>query len=165
MKNRLTLILLSALTTALLAGCFGNNEDAKLRGQFVKGCLTTGLDDDTCKCAFDKMEEHYGIEKLRQLDKRPYDIPADFNQFSLNAMLVCAGKEPMPFPHEAPAQSPAHSPASVPEPETQLPLGDQDISTLDTPGHPTYEISPYALPGKEEETTSAPADTPPASSP
>ncbi len=163
MKIRTLVTLLPLLTAALLAGCFGNNEDAKIRGQFVKGCLTSGLDDDTCKCAFDKMEEHYGMEKLRQLEKRPYDLPADFEQFSLNSMLICAGKEPIPFPHEAPEQSPAPAPSATAEPETSLPLGEQDVSTLNAPGErPTYEISPNALPGKEGELTSAPTETSPA---
>lgn len=163
MKIRTLLTLLPLLTAALLAGCFGNNEDAKIRGQFVKGCLTSGLDDDTCKCAFDKMEEHYGMEKLRQLEKRPYDLPADFEQFSLNSMLICAGKEPMPFPREAPEQTPAPAPTAPagPEASLSLPLGEQDVSTLNAPGErPTYDIAPNALPRKESEVISAPAETP-----
>jgi hypothetical protein len=130
MKIRTLLTLLSLMTALLLSGCFGSNEDAKIRGEFIKGCLTSGLDDDTCKCAFDKMEEHYGMEKLRQLNKRPYDIPEDFNQFSLNSMLICAGKEPMPFPQEATDQSSASSPAPAAEPGAEVPVGDQDISSL-----------------------------------
>lgn len=151
MKIRTLLTLLSLLTAVLLSGCFGSNEDAKIRGQFVKGCLSSGLDDDTCKCAFDKMEEHYGMEKLRQLDKRPYDIPEDFNQFSLNAMLICAGKEPMPFPQETTDQNRASSPAPAAEPEAETSVGEQDISTVEGPNRrPAYEISPYALPNRRE---------------
>lgn len=37
MKIRTLLTLLSLLTAVLLSGCFGSNEDAKIRGQFVKG--------------------------------------------------------------------------------------------------------------------------------
>ena len=58
MKIQTSLIVVSV---ALLAsGCASKTER-----QFISGCKTGGIDGSTCSCIYDKLEDKYGVDGLK----------------------------------------------------------------------------------------------------
>lgn len=111
----------SATIALLLSGCFGTNEDARVRGEFIKGCLSTGtgMQKEDCSCAYDKLEGAYGKDRLEAFERHPENMPGDFMHVSLNAMLVCSGKPPLPG-MEPKSQAPAQATAPAPKPHGEV---------------------------------------------
>jgi hypothetical protein len=112
----------SAAVALLISGCFGTNEDAKTRGEFIKGCLSTGtgMQKEDCSCAYDKLESTYGKERLSAFERHPENIPGEFVNVSLNAMLVCSGKPPLPGMEPKKSQAPAQPKETVPKPPVEV---------------------------------------------
>lgn len=67
------------LTVALimLGLCACSSELEKVRGQFIDSCMSGGGSKSNCKCAIDKLQEHYGEKGLLAINAQGYP-PADF---------------------------------------------------------------------------------------
>ncbi|MCF0263473.1 hypothetical protein KW868_03215 [Acinetobacter guillouiae] len=58
MKTLTSLALISL--TLMIAGCASKTEC-----QFISGCKTGGIDGNTCSCIYDKLEDKYGEDGLK----------------------------------------------------------------------------------------------------
>lgn len=153
MTHRTFVAASTAALTLLLSGCFGANEDAKVRGEFLKGCMSSGLQKEDCSCAYDKLESTYGKERLQAFERHPENVPGDFMHVSLNATLVCTGKPPLPGMEP---KSPVQPSAPTPQPlgEVGGPVdGSRDYTEF---GTGEVQLAPGAL---EYPETVAPAET------
>ena len=59
MKIQTSLVLISLALMA--AGCA-----SKAERQFISGCKTGGIDGSTCSCIYDKLENKYGEDGLKE---------------------------------------------------------------------------------------------------
>lgn len=62
------------LMTTLVAGC--SDENSKVRGQFLAGCIQGGAPKAICTCTFEKLEAIYSPAELKALNK-PYATPPE----------------------------------------------------------------------------------------
>lgn len=76
-----------ATTVALLLGACGD-ENSKLRGEFVSGCVQGGSRKSACECLFAKLEEHYSPKELRALNQTRTP-PQEFKQVVANGVMSC----------------------------------------------------------------------------
>ena len=58
MKIQISLVLISVALMA--SGCASKTER-----QFISGCKTGGIDSSTCSCIYDKLENKYGEDGLK----------------------------------------------------------------------------------------------------
>ena len=58
MKTLTSLVLISLVM--MTAGCASKTER-----QFISGCKTGGIDGSTCSCIYDKLEDKYGEDGLK----------------------------------------------------------------------------------------------------
>jgi len=56
-----------------LSAC--SSELDKLRGKFVDNCVAGGASKSSCKCAFDKLQQHYGEQGLLAIEKQSVPPP------------------------------------------------------------------------------------------
>ncbi|WP_313642713.1 hypothetical protein [Stenotrophomonas sp.] len=78
------------LTTLLLSAC-GSDLD-RVRGQFIDSCMSGGgIKKSECKCAIDKLQDHYGEEGLVAIDQGGYP-PPDFVDQLVAASNLCRGR-------------------------------------------------------------------------
>ncbi|MCI1058782.1 hypothetical protein [Stenotrophomonas maltophilia] len=84
--SRLSASLLIPAITLMLGGC--TSELDKVRGQFIDSCMSSGAPKSNCKCAIDKLQDHYGEQGLVAINKqgRP---PSDFFDQLANAAEQC----------------------------------------------------------------------------
>lgn len=76
---------------ALLLGACSSDLD-KVRGQFIDSCMDGGgIKKSECKCAIDRLQEHYGEEGLVAIDQGGYP-PPDFVDQLLSASAQCQGR-------------------------------------------------------------------------
>ena len=74
------------LTTLLLSAC-GSDLD-RVRGQFIDSCMSGGgIKKSECKCAIDKLQDHYGEQGLVAINRQGYP-PSDFAE----QLFVAAGQ-------------------------------------------------------------------------
>ncbi|WP_151830247.1 hypothetical protein [Acinetobacter junii] len=59
MKIQTSLVLISVVLIA--SGCASKTER-----QFISGCKTGGIDGSTCSCIYDKLEDKYGEDGLKE---------------------------------------------------------------------------------------------------
>ena len=59
MKIQISLLLISVALMA--SGCASKTER-----QFISGCKTGGIDGSTCSCIYDKLENKYGEDGLKE---------------------------------------------------------------------------------------------------
>ena len=59
MKTLTSLVLISLVM--MTAGCASKTER-----QFISGCKTGGIDGSTCSCIYDKLENKYGEDGLKE---------------------------------------------------------------------------------------------------
>ncbi|MBJ9984013.1 hypothetical protein IAE19_00950 [Acinetobacter sp. S40] len=59
MKIQTSLALITL--TLMIAGCASKTER-----QFISGCKTGGIDGSTCSCIYDKLENKYGEDGLKE---------------------------------------------------------------------------------------------------
>ena len=59
MKIQTSLALI--ILTLMIAGCASKTER-----QFISGCKTGGIDGSTCSCIYDKLENKYGEDGLKE---------------------------------------------------------------------------------------------------
>lgn len=75
------------LSLLAVAGC--SDENSKLRGQFISGCIQGGGNKPICACTFKKLEEKYSPDELKDLNT-PYKAPPDdFMQDVVQFALAC----------------------------------------------------------------------------
>ena len=77
---------LVAAASLLLAAC--GDENAKLRGEFLSGCVRGGSPKSACECLFGKLEEHYSPKELRALNQTRTP-PPEFKQILGQGILAC----------------------------------------------------------------------------
>ena len=84
--SRLSVSLLIPAVTLILGGC--TSELDKVRGQFIDSCMSSGAPKSNCKCAIDKLQDHYGEQGLMAINRqgRP---PSDFLDQLANAAEQC----------------------------------------------------------------------------
>ncbi len=74
-------------TVFLLAGC--SDDNAKLKGEFIRGCLSGGADKAVCSCIYEKLEDKYGQEELLRinaLSQAPAPFLEDGAQFAMQCV-------------------------------------------------------------------------------
>ncbi|MFW1798515.1 hypothetical protein ACG9YX_00485 [Acinetobacter nematophilus] len=59
MKIQTSLVLISV--ALMVSGCASKTER-----QFISGCKTGGIDSSTCSCIYDKLENKYGEDGLKE---------------------------------------------------------------------------------------------------
>lgn len=79
-------MLLAATASLLLAAC--GDENAKLRGEFVSGCMQAGSRKSACECLFGKLEERYSPKELRALNQT-LNPPPEFKQVAAQGVMAC----------------------------------------------------------------------------
>lgn len=79
-------MLLVTTASLLLAAC--GDENAKLRGEFVSGCVQGGSRQSACQCLFGKLEVHYSPKELRVLNQTMNPPPA-FKQVIAQGVMGC----------------------------------------------------------------------------
>lgn len=57
-----------AVLLCLLALAACSDENSKLRGQFIAGCIQSGAPKSICACTFKKLEEKYSPSELKALN-------------------------------------------------------------------------------------------------
>lgn len=155
MIRRMTAMAASAAVALLISGCFGTNEDAKARGEFLKGCISSGLQKEDCSCAYDKLESTYGKERMLAFERHPENMPGDFMHVSLNATLVCTGKPPLPGMGPK-IQAPVQSTEPIPKPPGEVggPIdGARDYTEF---GNGDVQLAPGAVAPSGQTTEEAP---------
>ncbi len=73
--------------TFALSKC--GSETRQARSEFVAGCTQNGLAEVICKCAAEKVFEHYGDKAIVEM-QRSQVVPPDLPAFSLRATAKCA---------------------------------------------------------------------------
>lgn len=78
-----------AALLCLLALVACSDENSKLRGQFIAGCIQSGAPKSICACTFKKLEEQYSPAELQKINT-PYKAPPEsFVKDTMRAALAC----------------------------------------------------------------------------
>lgn len=82
-------LLLFSLSAVLLAGC-----ESREKREFNAGCQQGGLKRSICSCIYDRLEQHYSREVMRQMTNpeisQRMTPPHDFMDFAATATQQCA---------------------------------------------------------------------------
>lgn len=68
-----------------LAGC--SDENSKIRGEFIAGCVHGGLSKSVCACSFKKIEAKYSSTELHRMNSAPPS--ADFLRNYVTSVRAC----------------------------------------------------------------------------
>ncbi|WPD44486.1 hypothetical protein SD209_32165 [Pseudomonas aeruginosa] len=79
------------LMTAMVAGC--SDENSKVRGQFLAGCLQGGAPKAICACTFEKLEAIYSPAELKALNKAYTAPPEAFLKAVMAAAKACLAEQ------------------------------------------------------------------------
>lgn len=79
-------IALVALMT-LLQGC--GDENSRIKGEFIRGCIQTGGMKSTCNCVYDKFTDKYEATELERLSAPTTEPTDQVVQDLANAALAC----------------------------------------------------------------------------
>lgn len=79
-------MVLAAIGALFLGAC--GDENSKLRGEFVSGCVQGGSRKSACECLFGKLEEHYSPKELRALNQTRTP-PQEFKQVVAQGVMAC----------------------------------------------------------------------------
>ncbi len=74
-------------TVFLLAGC--SDDNAKLKGEFIRGCLSSGGNKTVCACVYERLEDKYGQEELLRintLSRAPAPFLEDGAEFAMQCV-------------------------------------------------------------------------------
>ncbi|AMJ57418.1 hypothetical protein AXG53_12780 [Stenotrophomonas sp. KCTC 12332] len=85
MTLRKRALLPMVIVVLALSAC--SSELDKVRGQFVDNCMSSGAPKSNCKCAIDKLQDHYGEQGLVAINRQGYP-PSDFAE----QLFVAAGQ-------------------------------------------------------------------------
>lgn len=73
MSLRKPVLLPMLMVVLALSAC--SSEFDKLRDKFVDNCVAGGAPKSSCKCTFDKLQEHYGEQGLLAIEKQSIPPP------------------------------------------------------------------------------------------
>ncbi|HEJ4043540.1 hypothetical protein LER27_13950 [Pseudomonas aeruginosa] len=80
-------IVIALFAIVALAGC--SDENSKVRGEFMAGCIKGGAGKSVCACTFEKLEKAYSPEQLKALNT-PYKAPPKiFIKDTLRFAMAC----------------------------------------------------------------------------
>lgn len=80
-------VVLALFAIVALAGC--SDENSKVRGEFMAGCIKGGAGKSICACTFEKLEKAYSPKQLKALNS-PYKAPPEtFIQDTLRFAIAC----------------------------------------------------------------------------
>lgn len=65
MKSKLAVLVISLPLT--IAAC--SDENSKVRGEFLAGCVQGGSPKSTCSCVFEKLQDVYTTAELQQMNR------------------------------------------------------------------------------------------------
>jgi hypothetical protein len=83
MRTKITLL----LSLFFIASC--SDENSKIRGQFIAGCIHSGVPKSICSCTFKKLESKYTPTELYELNQ-PYKVPpGSFMKDVMESALSC----------------------------------------------------------------------------
>lgn len=82
-------VMLVMLATGALASC--SFKEGKPRSAYVQGCMASGSTEKVCKCSWDGLKEHYGIDLLAGIDDAGV-LPPDFMQIANKTKLTCTAE-------------------------------------------------------------------------
>ena len=85
MTLRKRALLPMVIVVLALSAC--SSELDKVRGQFIDNCMSSGAPKSNCKCAIDKLQDHYGEQGLVAIKRQGYP-PSDFAE----QLFVAAGQ-------------------------------------------------------------------------
>lgn len=71
----------------VLAGC--SDEGSKERGQFISGCVQSGVSKSICICTWDKIEEKYTPKELKKINTPGKAPPEGFMRDVVTAAQHC----------------------------------------------------------------------------
>lgn len=80
-------IVLTLFAIAALAGC--SDENSKVRGEFMAGCIKGGAGKSICACTFEKLEKVYSPEQLKALNSSYKAPPEGFIKDTLRFAMTC----------------------------------------------------------------------------
>lgn len=86
MKNKI-LMGLVGVSILLVTGCSSDFEKG-----MKQSCRNTGGSRSFCSCFYDRMEEHYGEEKLEAIGMMQVRMPEGFEEVSFKSGQQCAHK-------------------------------------------------------------------------
>ncbi|MDH0897618.1 MULTISPECIES: hypothetical protein [unclassified Pseudomonas] len=84
MKSKLAVLVISLPLT--ITAC--SDENSKVRGEFLAGCVQGGASKAICSCVFEKLEKVYTSEELRNL-KKTYPPSEEFMKNTLKSAFEC----------------------------------------------------------------------------
>ncbi|MDH0894866.1 MULTISPECIES: hypothetical protein [unclassified Pseudomonas] len=84
MKSKLAVLVISL--PFAIAAC--SDENSKVRGEFLAGCVQGGASKGLCSCVFEKLEDSYTTAELQKLNKT-YPPPQRFVEDSIKFALEC----------------------------------------------------------------------------
>ncbi len=82
MKKYLALLAFLALITAC------SDENSKIRGEFIAGCLNGGSSKAVCTCTFEKLETKYSLSELRGINRLAVP-PESFLKEAIQSAQAC----------------------------------------------------------------------------
>lgn len=84
-KTVVTGIVFSAFVS--LAGC--SDENKEIRGQFLAGCVQSGVSKSICSCSFERLEEKYTPEEMKKINSHIGAPPQQFMQDVMESAVAC----------------------------------------------------------------------------
>lgn len=79
------------LMVAMVSGC--SDENSKVRGQFLAGCIQGGAPKAICACTFRKLEASYSPAQLRAFNKPNAAPPEAFLMSVVIAAKACQAEQ------------------------------------------------------------------------
>lgn len=86
MKKYLTLL----APLVLIAAC--SDENSKIRGEFIAGCISGGTSKAVCTCTFEKLEAKYSPLELREINRLAAP-PESFLREAFQSAQACRIRE------------------------------------------------------------------------
>lgn len=84
MKFKYVLLLLAS---GIIYGC--SDENKVVRGEFLAGCVQGGAPKSICSCTFEKLEEKYTPDELKQLSRSMAMPPQKFLKDVMSFAMAC----------------------------------------------------------------------------
>lgn len=82
-QTRLVSMLLALTASMMVVSCGG-----KVRSEFVAGCTSQGAPESGCECAYDKLEDHYGLDVMEEMQHAGV-VPPGFGNAMVTAVVQC----------------------------------------------------------------------------
>lgn len=88
---RKTVATLFFLTFVIVSGC--SDENTKIKGQFVEGCVQSGVSKSICTCTFGKLENKYSLAGLQVMNTPGKALPEGFVKDLATAARTCQAED------------------------------------------------------------------------